>query len=151
MIEKFEIKIISAEDTLNLRHRVLKPFLNKEQCRFQEDVLQSTFHHGLYLQKELIVVATMIKESHPEFEAQKPYRLRGMATATDYQHRGFGKQLLSAAINNLEEQGCDFLWFNARQIAFSFYQSLGFNFHGSLFEMEHIGPHKVMYKLLNPR
>jgi GNAT superfamily N-acetyltransferase len=151
MRDNFHLQFISTKDTLALRHRVLKPHLTIENCRLDEDDLATTFHYGLFLKTELIVIATMIREEHPNFKVQTPYRLRGMATDKNFQNQGFGKKLLSTAIENLEERGCDFLWFNARQIAFPFYQSLGFQFHGPPFEIENIGLHKVMYKPLIPR
>jgi len=145
-----EIRAIKTRDTLGLRKSVLKPFLTEEECINPGDDLPTTFHYGLFRDENLITIATVIREGHPDFPAVLPYRLRGMATDPHYHGQGFGKELLSHSIKQLEKNGCDFLWFNARIKAFPFYERLGCQHHGPLFELKDIGPHKVMYKHLIP-
>lgn len=147
----YEIRKILTQDTLVLRKNILKPFLSEQECVNPGDELSTTFHYGLFHSDQLISVATFILESHPDFPAKLSYRLRGMATDTPFQGQGFGGQLLSYGIAQLEKTGCNFLWFNARIKAFPFYEKLGFQHHGPLFELKAIGPHKVMYKSLIPR
>lgn len=146
-----EIKSISPQETLPLRQRVLKPFATLQECAYDEDSKSSTFHYGLFVDKKLQAIATFIQESHPEFNYQHSYRLRGMAVNHELQGQGLGQQLLHYGISALQEKGCDFLWFNAREVAFTFYKKLGCIEHGPLFEIPRIGPHKVMYKKLNSR
>ncbi|HWU41909.1 MAG TPA: GNAT family N-acetyltransferase [Bdellovibrio sp.] len=148
---QYEVRPISFRETLPLRKRVLKPFLSEEECINPGDELKSTYHLGLFHEGNLISVATFIQESHPDFSAGFPYRLRGMATDATFRGQGFGQILLRHGIELLKSKRCDFLWFNARVKAFSFYQRLGFHYHGPLFELKDIGPHKVMYKVLLPK
>jgi ribosomal protein S18 acetylase RimI-like enzyme len=68
-----------------------------------------------------------------------------MATATKYQGKGFGNRLLNFAIVYLKGQKVNYLWCNAREKAFKFYQSLGFEFISDSFEIPEIGAHRVMY------
>lgn len=148
---QYEIKKISTTETLPLRQKVLKPFLRPDECINEGDDLLTTYHFGLFYSGELISIATFLQESHPEFSAGFPYRLRGMATNSQYQGHGFGQKLLRYGVEYLRQKRCDLIWFNARQTAFPFYKKLGFLQHGPLFEMKNIGPHKVMYKPLIPR
>jgi GNAT superfamily N-acetyltransferase len=90
-------------------------------------------------------------ELHQDFSSGFPYRLRGMATDPKYQNQGMGALLLQEGILHLKSIHCDLLWFNARLRAFAFYEKLGFHYHGKIFHMDKIGPHKVMYKHLIPR
>lgn len=150
-MSEFKIKRISTRETLPLRHKVLKPYLKTaEECVNPGDDLPSTFHFGLYSSNALISVATFIQEAHENFPATSPYRLRGMATSSEFQGQGCGSILVRHAESELRKLNCDFIWFNARIKAFSFYEKLGFQHWGELFEIPHIGPHKVMYKKLIP-
>ena len=147
----YEVKKITTEETLLLRKNVLKPFLTAEQCRNPGDDDPTTFHLGLFHAKKLISVATFIQESYRDFPAGFPYRLRGMATDPAYRKQGFGQKLLHHGLEHLRQKRCDLLWCNAREKAFPFYEKIVFKYHGPLFEMKDIGPHKVMYKILIPR
>lgn len=148
---KFDIRLITTQETLALRKKILKPFLSEAECINPGDEFDSTYHYGLFINDHISSVATFIAEPHADFSSKHPYRLRGMATDSHDHRRGYGKALLQYGISELEKKGCDFLWFNARINAFPFYESLQFSFHGPLFELKDIGPHKVMYKYLNPR
>ncbi|MFP5519584.1 MAG: GNAT family N-acetyltransferase [Bdellovibrionia bacterium] len=145
------IRRISAQDTLYLRQKVLKPFLQKEECLVEGDLLETTHHWGFFLENQLVSVATFIAETHPDFSAKKSYRLRGMATDLDFAGMGIGSKLLKFSEQELINQNVDFLWFNARIKAFPFYVRLGFQFYGEMFELDRIGPHKTMYKYLETR
>ncbi|WP_291515668.1 GNAT family N-acetyltransferase [Bdellovibrio sp. ArHS] len=147
----YEIRQITTQDLLPLRQRVLKPFLSVEQCEVDGDYLKSTFHFGLYVDGTLATIATFVQEPHPDFPSKLSYRLRGMATDSTHQGQGLGGRLLTYGENFLKKQGCDFIWFNARIKAFPFYEKLGFQYYGPLFDIKDIGPHKVMYKSLIPR
>ncbi len=146
-----KIELISTKQTLPLRQKVLKPFLPADECVNPGDDLPTTYHFGLFYSGKLIAVATFLLEPHPNFSAGFPYRLRGMATEEKYRGQGFGQLLLRYGIEFLREKRCDFVWCNARIKAFPFYEKLSFKFHGPLFDIKDIGPHKVMYKHIIPR
>lgn len=151
MSPQFKIVPITTSQTLPIRKKVLKPFLTPEECINPGDDLVTTYHFGLFHGNDLVSVATFLLESHPDFSAGFPYRLRGMATEEKYRGQGFGQKLLTHGVEFLREKRCDFVWFNARIKAFPFYEKLGFDYYGPLFELKGIGPHKVMYKHLIPR
>ncbi|MDG0817180.1 GNAT family N-acetyltransferase [Bdellovibrio svalbardensis] len=148
---KIDIRRIYTNETLPLRKKVLKPFLTEEECINPGDDLTSTYHFGLFQENKLISISTFIQEGHPDFLSTFPYRLRGMATDTEFQGQGLGGILLQHGVEYLRQKECDFLWFNARIKAFPFYEKLGFSYYGPLFDIKDIGPHKVMYKILIPK
>ena len=73
------------------------------------------------------------------------FQLRGMATAHSFQGKGIGNKLVNFAIVYLRGQHINYVWCNARQKAFKFYTSLGFEFISDFFDIPNIGPHKQMY------
>lgn len=141
-----KITLITPAETLFLRQRVLKPFLSLEECVIPGDDFETTFHWGLFIKDRLVSVATFMGEDHPDFHFSKSFRLRGMATDPEFAGKGLGSLLLKEAEQDLLKHDLDFLWFNARIKAFPFYERLGFKYHGDIFEIDRIGPHKVMYK-----
>lgn len=122
-----------------------------EECALPEDSASTTFHLGIYYFEKLVSVLTLMLESHPQFSAGQPYRLRGMATDEKYRGRGFGALGLQNGMTLLKQIHCDFLWFNARVSAIGFYEKLGFQTAGPAFDLPGIGLHKVMYKPLLSR
>ncbi len=146
--------LISTQETLPLRKKILKPFLTEAECINPGDDLQSTFHFACKVDSKIVSIATFLAEPHPCLpQALHPYRLRGMASDTDLGPRqGYGSRVLQEGIEYLQtHQQCDAIWCNAREQAFGFYEKMGFQFFGELFDIKDIGPHKVMYKILNPR
>lgn len=144
------IRFISAQETLPLRSLVLRDGLPEEQCLFDHDTIPSTLHMGYFTEDgQLTCILTLMKENHGKLPNKPSYRLRGMATHPDHLRKGHAKALLSAAINYLKDQlQIDYLWFNARTIAFPFYESMGFEFMSDEFDIPGIGPHKEMFKML---
>lgn len=152
MSDSIQIREVSAEDTWPLRHQILRPNQDFEKVKYAQDFLPTTFHLAATVDGKVCGIATFEKEAHPDFLSYKnSYRLRGMAVDPAVRKSGVGRRLIEQAEDKLRNQGSEFLWFNAREVAFSFYQKLGFHFHGPMFEIESIGPHKVMYKALSSR
>lgn len=139
------IKFIKTEDVLPIRNIVLREGkLKDEECFFLNDDAEDTFHLGYYDHDQLVSVASFHHQSRPGFVGDA-YQLRGMATLSAYQSKGFGNQLLNFAIVYLRGQKLNYIWCNAREKAFMFYQSLGFEFISEAFEIPGIGIHKAMY------
>lgn len=157
MTHKLITQIIKPEQTWKLRQKVLRPNYTIEQVQFADDIAPGAFHVGVFLTdeenkittQEPICIATFHSVAHPELAAKQSYRLRGMATNPDFRSYGAGKNAVNYAFDYLKkEKNCDLLWCNAREIAYGFYSKLGFDFFGETFEIDDIGPHKVMYKRL---
>lgn len=143
-----KILFLQADDVLSLRARVLRPGQDISKAKMPMDNEPTTFHLGLFIDDNLACVATFHEDSFAQLPAKLPYRLRGMATAFEFQGRGAGQQILQAATVELQKRNCDLLWCNAREKAFHFYEKCGFSFYGDMFDIAEIGPHKVMYKWL---
>lgn len=144
-----KIIFISAEQTLDLRSRVLRPGQSIENCKYLEDDDITTFHVGVVENNRVICNGTFIQQEHQLFSTtQNPFRLRGMATDPLYQRQGLGRLVIESALHELKNRNADFLWFNARTSAEIFYQKLGFLTIEDIFEIPTVGPHKVMYKWL---
>lgn len=131
-----------------MRAQVLRPGKDISQAKMPQDHEQTTFHLGLFSSEKLVCVATFHEDQNVNLKAKYPYRLRGMATAPDFQGKGAGKQILQAGVKELKSRNCDLIWCNAREIAFLFYEKCGFSYSGEMFDIPEIGPHKVMYKYL---
>ncbi len=140
------VKIIKPTDTFEIRKEVLRkgiplPF------EFPGDFDENTTHFGFFVDDKLVSVATVLKSSHALF-AENQYQLRGMATLTEYQGKGYGSILVQSIITFVKDKSAEVLWFNARIIALNFYQNLGFQTIGDEFELQYVGKHYVMYQKL---
>ena len=146
------VKLIRAEETLDLRCRILRPGQSLDLCRYPEDDLPTSFHLGIFDDGKVICNGTFIQQGHAHFPtARLPYRLRGMASDKEYQRHGLGKTLLKEALVHLKQKNCDLLWFNARVSAEGFYEKLGYQKIDEIFDIPTIGPHKVMYQWLHTK
>lgn len=143
-----DIRFISAEETYDLRHRILRPHQPIDACHYPQDFDKGNFHLGAFDNDRLVCTGSFYVKSHPTFDHVVQYQLRGMATEDVYQGRGFGKTLMELSFQEIKKRGGGLLWCNARQIAFPFYQKLGFVFNSDLFDIESIGPHKIMSKTI---
>lgn len=152
MHSKHKVQLIRAEDTIDLRSRILRPGQNIELCHYPEDNLPTSFHLGIFESGKIICNGTFLQQGHKLFPNSKtPYRLRGMASDKNYQKQGLGSTLLQEALLHLRQKGCDLIWFNARVTAEGFYEKLGYQKIEEIFDIPTIGPHKVMYQWLNTK
>jgi hypothetical protein len=142
------LKLLTSGETYHLRQQVLRPNRQLQDCVFPGDELAETFHVGAFVNGKLVGVATYLMESLATFKAENPYRLRGMAVYPEFQTSGVGRSIFSFGIIELQRQQVDFVWCNAREKAFGFYEKMGLSCHGPIFEITGTGPHKVMYKYL---
>lgn len=139
------IKFISKDDILPIRNEILREGkLTLEQCRFAGDDHADSFHLGYFDGEELVSIASFHPQSYAGF-AGKAYQLRGMATLKGYQGKGLGTQLVNFAIVYLRGQKVNYVWCNARKIAVSFYNNVGFEIVSKEFDIPGIGPHYAMY------
>ncbi|MFN2747075.1 GNAT family N-acetyltransferase [Bacillus sp. z60-18] len=143
-----EIKQIDAEETYEIRHRILRPNQPLEACMYETDLLGGTFHLGGYYRGRLISIASFHKAEHSELEGQKQYQLRGMATLEGYREQKAGSTLIRHAEELLRKKGADLLWCNARTSVSGYYKKLGFSEQGEVYDIPPIGPHILMYKKL---
>jgi ribosomal protein S18 acetylase RimI-like enzyme len=143
---KLSIRYISAEETLELRQKVLRLGKPKSSCIWKGDNLKSTMHIGAFVDSKCIGILSLFEENTDEFSETKHYQLRGMAVDLQYRGKGIGKQLVNFSENELKALGIPFLWCNARISAKEFYSKLGFKVISKEFIIPDVGPHYRMSK-----
>ena len=123
---------------------MLRPQGTIQECVFQGDDHELTFHLGAFIDNKLVSVASFYFERNDFFEDQYQFRLRGMATLPDYQRQGLSSMLLRTAFPIIKLNQCTLLWCNAREKAQGFYQKVGFKTYGDFFSIPNIGKHILM-------
>jgi len=141
-----DIKLITAKETYALRNLVLRPNQPLSACQYLGDEIG--FHMGAYNNAALVSIISFYLEEKAIFSAKSQYRIRGMATDPKWQRTGMGTVLLRSAIDFAKSRGVNFFWCNARESAISFYEKQDFQIYGNLFQIEGIGPHKIMFREL---
>jgi GNAT superfamily N-acetyltransferase len=145
-MNKIKINKIKYIDTFPVRSAVLRQGKPIETCFFLGDDAVGTTHFGLFIEANLIGVASVFKTSNKNFDNKNQFQLRGMAILEEYQSTGFGKLLIEEIFNFIESTQVELLWFNARESAVPFYEKLGCTKKGASFEIPEIGLHFLMYK-----
>ncbi|MGH9105688.1 MAG: GNAT family N-acetyltransferase [Acidimicrobiales bacterium] len=137
-----------SEDVVGLRQQVLRPHQRLEDVRFARDDDPGTAHFCAEDDEgHVICVATMWRETPPWCPgAGAAWRLRGMATAPEWQGRGAGSAVLASVLSHVAGAGGGLLWCNARMAAVPFYERVGLVRTGHPWEEPVIGPHVAMCK-----
>ena len=107
-----EIRTISWEQTIPLRHCVLWPNEPPEFCQVEGD--PEGLHFGAFIDDVLVCVASV-------FLNQNKARLRKFATDVRYQNQGIGSKVLLHIIESLKESNAEYFWCDARETALGFY------------------------------
>lgn len=145
-MSNIKIKKITCLDTFPVRSAVLRQGKPIETCFFLGDDDKYTIHFGLFLNDDLIGVASVFKAKNEIFDTSIQLQLRGMAILKEFQGLGYGSKILEEICNFVETQNAEVLWFNARKNAVKFYQNFGFSVQGNPFEIPDIGTHFLMFK-----
>lgn len=150
-----EIHAIPAVATRPVRFAVLWPHRGDVvACTLPEDEAPHALHLGAYLPDgRLVGVCTLLEEApvrHPDAVPSdvRAFRLRAMATLPEVRGSGAGRALVERACAEAEQRGATFLWFDARRVAFGFYEQLGFYYLSEAFDIAPIGEHRVMGAML---
>ena len=148
-MNKITINKINYLDTFPVRSAVLRQGKPIETCFFLSDDAVGTTHFGLYIENNIIGVASVFTSKNENFDIKNQFQLRGMAILEEYQSAGFGKLLIEEIFNFIKINQVELLWFNARETAVPFYEKLGCTKKGASFEIPEIGSHFLMYKYFN--
>lgn len=148
MITQLQVEInkVDAEKIRPLRHSELRKGQDFSTTSYLKDYEEGTFHIACTVDDKIITCATFYAEKSMKIKSNKAYRLRGMATDSQFQRKGYARNLMLESFKELKKRDCDILWCNARLLAVNFYKSVGFKIIGELFDIEAIGPHYYMYK-----
>jgi GNAT superfamily N-acetyltransferase len=145
----FEIRPITAEETIPLRHAILRAGLPRETAIFPGDEAVSSRHFGAFAEGQFMGVATIHFVpllDQPDFDSA--YQLRGMATTEDMRGQGAGRALVEACVEAARRAGAQWIWCNARTPAVGFYAKYGFQTAGGIFDIPTAGPHVRMLRAL---
>ena len=100
-----------------IRHKVMYPELDFEKVILSND--DDGIHLGLFDNKTLISVVSL-------FRIGSSMQFRKFATLSEYQHKGYGSEILNYLLEYSKNEGCDYIWCNARKSASEFYSKFGF-------------------------
>ena len=146
----FEIKEVILDDIIDFRHEILRPHQSKEDCIYDTDKHNETFHVGAFRGEEMVSVASFNRECTEFFCENDQYRLRAMATKMNYRKFGAGRLIVQFAEKKLIQKGCGLLWCKGRTNVIEYYHKLGFESFGDVFDYPPIGPHIILFKRIAP-
>ncbi len=110
------ISEIKAEDTWDIRHRVMWPDMPFNFVKLDKD--SEGIHFGLFMDDKLIsIVSLFVKNNQAQF--------RKFATEITEQGKGYGTKLLTFLINEAESMNVDKIWCNARIDKTKYYEKFG--------------------------
>ena len=141
-----EINKVDAEKIRYLRHSELRKGQDFSTTSYLNDYEIDTFHMACIVDDKIVTCATFYPEKSIKIKSDNAYRLRGMATDSNFQRKGYASGLMEESFKELKKRDCDMVWCNARLVAVDFYKSIRFKITGELFEIAGIGPHYYMYK-----
>ena len=151
------VRPAAIEELVDLRHAVLRQGLPREAAVFPGDESPMARHYGAFRGAEVLCCATLHAS---EWEGERAWQLRGMATAPAARRQGLGRRLLArmeqdllsdaraSASSRPDEITPVLLWCNARVPAVDFYREMGWRVVSDVFEIPTAGPHVRMVKRL---
>ncbi|RYE09102.1 MAG: GNAT family N-acetyltransferase, partial [Sphingobacteriaceae bacterium] len=119
------IQQITAEQTWPMRQSVMYPAFSLDQVKLDDDALGR--HFGLFAGEELVVVVSV-------FVVDGALQFRKLATKTDQQGKGYGKQMMQFILDLTSAENLKTVWCNARLSAATFYNQFGFEAFGETWQ-----------------
>ena len=144
------IRPISAAATRPLRSQILRPFQTPEELVFKGDEAADSLHAGVFLENQLVGIASVSRDACPGNETAAAWKLRGMAIKPELQGRGYGRALLEHCIAHVRDRGGQLLWCSGRTSALGFYRSLGFEASGEEYQVAGTAAHYRMVLAIPP-
>ncbi|PSX03595.1 GNAT family N-acetyltransferase [Photobacterium angustum] len=133
-----EIKPITWQQAITVRHRVLWPSKPESFCKVEGD--ETAMHFGAFINNELVCVSSVFIEENVA-------RLRKFATLTEYQGKGIGTVMIQEIFTYLKTTNVEYFWCDARTSAIGFYQRLGLTTSGDTFYKSDVECVKMECKL----
>ena len=151
MKKQFSVSVISAEETRSIRFRVLWPHKSSaEECVIDADHSDGAYHIGAFDEnKQLVGVCSLFNQRSDRHPGALPdtdsvYRLRVMGTTPEVRGKGAGAAIIEFACTWCQEQDVKWLWCDALEVAFGFYERMGFECLSEMYQVPQIGPHQMM-------
>lgn len=124
---RYPIRQVLAQDTYDLRHRVMWPDKPRGFVAVPGDA--EATHFAGFDGAKIIAVMSL-------FQMPDAVQLRKLATDPAYQGRGMGAAMVRAAIAHGQTRGDKRLILNGRRSAHGFYEKLGFRPYGDPYLVE---------------
>ncbi len=139
------VREIAAVETHDLRRRVLRDGSAGAVVVWDGDDADGTLHLGIEFDGEIVAISTWLDVPQPDGDADRAVQLRGMAVDPDLGPRGFGTRLVVVGCDRAHRHGARVVWAHARVTALGFYERLGFEVVGPVFETAATGlPHRLV-------
>jgi N-acetylglutamate synthase-like GNAT family acetyltransferase len=130
------------DETVKLRYKILREPLGLDFTEEQLAAEYSDFHLAAYDDTWILRGCLVLTPKN-----EKIIKMRQVAVDNIVQSKGFGSLLVKASEVYARAKGYDKMELNARDTAVVFYQKLGYNTEGGMFEEVSI-PHFKMVKEL---
>ena len=143
-----EIRALSHQQTHFLRASILRPALVIDEAVFAGADASDAQHFGAFIGEKLAGVAYILPNCEPDSDAPDAFQMRGVAVDENFRKRGVATALVEACLDAAESQNGAILWCLARLVAVGVYEKAGFEKIGAQFEIEGIGPHFRMRRVL---
>jgi GNAT superfamily N-acetyltransferase len=142
-----KIKKITAKQTDELRHPLLRKGQPINTCHLPLDSDSKSIHLGAYFETQLVGVLSAFNKSCPGYESKNGIQLRAMAVHTPFQGKGIATQLIQKAFLSIRKTlTIHHVWLNARIVAKDLYLKNHFKPIGNVFEIDSIGLHQRFIK-----
>lgn len=128
-----QIAPVTLAEVLCLRDRILRANLPVGGSELRSDRNADTLHFGALAGNELIGISTIARENPGSVQSGDVWRLCGMAVNANWRGRGVGTVLARKCIDHAELALGRMVWCSARESAFAFYRSIGFELVGELY------------------
>ena len=144
------LRFIDARETCELRQKILRPHQRVEECVYEGDDDERSFHLGAFSGERLVTIASVFFQDETRFNQFDGVqcRLRGMATVDGFRGQGFGAALLKRSLKEAKARGATLYWCNARVSAAGYYAKMGFESLPERFDLPGIGEHLLMFRRL---
>ena len=147
-MKTLEIRALLPAQTLALRTKILRPDAPVDEIHFAGDDAPDVQHFGAFVGEKLAGAVYLVPKNEPDSNDENAFQMRGMAVEPEFRGRGIASALVEKCLESARENGGKVIWCNARLVAVGVYQRAGFEIVGEQFEIENIGPHFRMRRVL---
>ncbi|RVG26265.1 GNAT family N-acetyltransferase [Sinorhizobium meliloti] len=144
---ELEIRSISLDEAIAIRHQFLKPHLPPDETLSPGDLDPEGVHLGAFLEGTFVGAMSAGPEQCPLLEVVRgSWRLRGFAVYPQHRAKGIGTRLLEEIIASASASSRNLLWGTPRLRIVDLYRRFGFETIGEPFEIEPSGLHQTVVR-----
>ena len=133
-----EIRDVALADVLPLRQRILRPTQTLDECRFDGDDDPRAVHLGVG--DPLLAIASVVPTPHRSAPGLG-WRIRMVGVVEERRGEGIGQALVEACALRAVAAGAPGVWLSARLHLRPWYEHLGFEPVGVVYDKPPVGPH----------